>query len=144
MKLYPFINLPHQPLDKAAAKKRLLGFERKLKALTHHKNRDFAREDPDLVRHQNRQRELGYEQKRKVELRASKLCLASLETSGHAHLKKEELDRLLPVKDGLPAEMPGNEHWADEIAASLHAEIAMFWPGERSRLACFTRLRSAR
>lgn len=44
------------------------------------------------------------------------------------NLKKEEIDRLNPIEAGMPAVLPGNETWADQIAADLHAEMPWLAP----------------
>ena len=43
--------------------------------------------------------------------------------SGTAHLKREEVARLIPIKDGVPAMTIETEARADEIAAGIHAQM---------------------
>jgi hypothetical protein len=48
--------------------------------------------------------------------------------SGTAHLKREEVARLIPIKDGLPAVTIETEARADEIAAGIHAQMPWMAP----------------
>jgi hypothetical protein len=53
-------------------------------------------------------------------------CLASVSVPAgkpFENLRKEEREQLERVKEGLPAAMPGDEAWADQIAADLHADM---------------------
>ncbi|TGD60123.1 hypothetical protein EYC08_21290, partial [Tabrizicola sp. WMC-M-20] len=57
---------------------------------------------------------LRSEDKARINRRASCLAWGGRATvDAFRHLKKEELDRLKPIEAGLPAILPGNEHWAD-------------------------------
>ncbi len=86
---------------------------------------------------------LRSEDKARIKRRAR--CLAWGEkgsVDAFCNLKKEEADRLKPIEAGLPAVLPGNEHWADEIAAHLHDEMP--WMGRATEHAWHALRRSAR
>ncbi|MBY6202818.1 AAA family ATPase [Maritalea mobilis] len=72
-------------------------------------------------------------------------CLAHGKTvpvNPFADLRKEEAEKLKPIRAGLPAVMPGDEHWADEIAAALHDEMP--WMGPATEHAWHALRRAAR
>jgi hypothetical protein len=72
---------------------------------------------------------LSAEDLQKIRRRAR--CLAGNAMPGakpYGGLKKEEIDRIKPVEAGVPAVMAGNEAWADQIAADLHAEMPWLAP----------------
>jgi hypothetical protein len=52
---------------------------------------------------------------------------------GTAHLRRDEKDRLIPVKDGIPAMTVETEARADEIAADIHAQMP--WMGQATEVA---------
>lgn len=59
----------------------------------------------------------------KISRRAKALTERRQAASGLAHLKKEDRDRLLPLRDGINLVRLSSEHRADEIAAEMHAEF---------------------
>jgi hypothetical protein len=72
-----------------------------------------------------RAKPVSYDDTKTIKRRAAVLADRQAARAGILHLKKDELARLAPVLGGVPLAMAGTEHWADEIAADLHA--AMPW-----------------
>lgn len=71
---------------------------------------------------------IAYDDTRKIRRRASLLAERQAAHAGITHLKKDELARIKPVLAGVELAMARSEHWADEIAASLHAEMPWMAP----------------
>ena len=65
---------------------------------------------------------------KKIRRRAPMLVQRRNAMSGLAHLKPEEIKRLSVLKNGTRLTSPGNEAWADELAAALHAEMPWMGP----------------
>lgn len=72
-----------------------------------------------------RAKPVSYDDTKTIKRRAAVLTDRQAARVGILHLKKYELARLAPVLGGVPLVMAGTEHWADEVAADLHA--AMPW-----------------
>lgn len=53
--------------------------------------------------------------------------------SGTTHLRREDKDRLIPIKDGIPAMTIETEAQADEIAAEIHGQMP--WMGQATEVA---------
>jgi len=71
-------------------------------------------------------------------------CLVAKRTraSGTAHLKDDDLKRLDPKEACMRPIMAPSEHWADEVAAALHAEMP--WMGRATETAWHDLRRAAR
>jgi hypothetical protein len=67
--------------------------------------------------------ELSHKDRRRIDRRAACLSKARRAATGVAHLKKEDLEKLAVLRDGVRLGRIENEHRADELAASLHAEF---------------------
>lgn len=65
---------------------------------------------------------------KKIRRRAATLFQRRMTLSGFAHLKPEEIKRLSVLKAGANLTPPGDEAWADEVAAALHAEMPWMAP----------------
>ncbi|NBZ89322.1 hypothetical protein [Stagnihabitans tardus] len=59
----------------------------------------------------------------RISRRAKALTDRRQAASGMAHLKKEDRERLFPLRDGINLFRLANEHRADEIAAEMQAEF---------------------
>lgn len=71
---------------------------------------------------------LGPAEVRRIQKRAT--CLArgrTVPVNPFGNLRPEEAQKLKSVQDGVPAVLPGDEHWADTVAAALHAEMPWMW-----------------
>ena len=71
---------------------------------------------------------LSYNDMKKIRRRADTLFQRRMTLSGFAHLKPEEIKRLSVFKAGANLTPPGDEDWADEVAAALHAEMPWMAP----------------
>ncbi|MFN4158579.1 MAG: AAA family ATPase [Gemmobacter sp.] len=65
---------------------------------------------------------------KKIRRRAALLVQRRNAMSGLAHLKPDEIKRLSVLKNGARLTSPGNEAWADELAAALHSEMPWMGP----------------
>lgn len=65
---------------------------------------------------------------RRIKRRAMRLLERVHSTTGMYHLSEENRARLTPLRDGLPITKTHSEHEADEVSASLHAEMPWMGP----------------
>ena len=78
---------------------------------------------------------------RMIRRRAALMFQRRMAASGLAHLKADEVKRLSVMKSGAILTPPGNEAWADELAATLHAEMP--WMAPATEMAWHALRRSA-
>ena len=71
---------------------------------------------------------ITYADNRRIERRAQRLHKARLAASGLGHLKKEDLQRLEALRNGVSLISLPSEHRADELAAELHSEMPWLAP----------------
>ena len=65
---------------------------------------------------------------RMIRRRAALVFQRRMAASGMTHLKQDEIKKLSVLKDGAILIPPGNEAWADDLAAALHAEMPWMAP----------------
>ena len=78
----------------------------------------------DLLRGVN----ISVAENRMIRRRAALVYQRRMAASGLAHLKADEVKRLSVLKDRAILTPPGNEAWADELAATLHSEMPWMAP----------------
>ncbi|MAY34406.1 MAG: AAA family ATPase [Rhodovulum sp.] len=86
--------------------------------------------------------ELTYKDEAAIADRVRCLVAKRNRASGTAHLKDDDRKRLSPKEACMRAIMAPSEHWADEIAAALHAEMP--WMGRATETAWHDLRRAAR
>jgi hypothetical protein len=84
---------------------------------------------------------LSYNDTKKIRRRVATLVQRRMTASGTAHLRPEEIKRLAVLRAGANLTPPGNEAWADEVAAALHAEMP--WMAPATETAWYALRRSA-
>lgn len=102
---------------------RLLNHQRKLRAarlLSLKDNPDVGGADPDFL--------IGEQTSRTITRRAKRLLERREAVSGMGHLKREDRERLGVLREDVTLIAITSEHWADELAASLHAEMPWMAP----------------
>lgn len=85
---------------------------------------------------------ITYDDTKKVKRRAGLLADRQAAYAGVSHLKKDELARITTVLQGVDLAMVKTEHWADEVAAELHADMP--WMGPATEYAWHALRRAAR
>ncbi|MCL7466743.1 AAA family ATPase [Phaeovulum sp. NW3] len=83
-----------------------------------------------------------YDDTKKIRRRATLMAERQKINAGVTQLKTEELARITPVLHGADLVLAQTEHWADEVAASLHAEMP--WMAAASEYAWHALRRAAR
>jgi hypothetical protein len=135
-----FVDLPpFQDATKIEA--RLMATLRRLRDLPRQANRAVW-EDEDDFEPKVKGKPISYNDSQTVKRRASLLATRQAAYAGVAHLKKDELARLTPAMQGVDLMMAVSEHWADEVAASLHADMP--WMGPATEYAWHALRRAAR
>lgn len=99
-------------------------------------------EDEDDSEPTEKGKTITYDDTKKVKRRAGLLADRQAAYAGVSHMKKDELARITPALQGVDLAMVKTEHWADEVAADLHADMP--WMGPATEYAWHARRRAAR
>lgn len=99
-------------------------------------------EDEDDSEPTEKGKTITYEDTKKVKRRAVLLADRQAAYAGVSHLKKDELARITSALQGVDLAMVRTEHWADEVAADLHADMP--WMGPATEYAWHALRRAAR
>ena len=116
---------PFQDATKIEA--RLMASLRRLRDLPRQPAR-AAWEDEDDSEPMVKGTPITYDDTKKVKRRAGLLADRQAVYAGVSHLKKDELARITPALQGVDLAMVKTEHWADEVAGELHADMPWMGP----------------